>query len=264
MSTNQIPEVQIQKVRVGGEELFQIQFEPSPGVKTFLRGKTEQEVLQKLARSYSEAVQYSERLKKKLTTPQRQSQRSMSEIEKAELGRKIAAGDTSAVEAIVAAALREQAQAEVEAERQNTESRAFLQRHPEFQPCQGNANLMALYMRERGLAWDEFNLDLAYEAIKSQLALKLETTPASSAEPTPRQTKLVADVMASSTDEFEPILQHSKSMNADELRRKLRTDAAWASEFQEALDRKNARRQELINQRNAVVVQQIQKRLGGR
>lgn len=63
--------------------------------------------------------------------------------------------------------------------RQKEVSLDWLMKHPEFNRCQANSQMIASYIKENDLEWTVDNLELAYTAVESQLTPKVvaEATP---------------------------------------------------------------------------------------
>ena len=237
------------------------------GSRTFIRAASQEKLLEKVAGAHASAAVFGARWKSRATRPTQQPARPrLTNIEKAELLQKANAGDVESAEQLFNNHLVEQISAEEETCRQNIASQEFMAENQQFVPCQANAKAMGAYLQARNLEWTVANLQAAFDELSSQNKIALRpVVKAEEPEPVPtaQQSQLAVDVANAAEDGFEPILAHAAKISAEELRQKLNADKQFAADFQAALDRKNQRRQQAIDQRNAVIIKGIEKRLSG-
>jgi hypothetical protein len=201
------------KAAPAGKKKFVIDFQAKDdagnpiGRRTHLEAESQEELNSKWEKSYTEAVKYAERMKKRAEAtptpaPVEKVIPVLTDVQRAELEKEaVESKDTTKADlAKVKLNLddankdRKVAQERTEYERQQKESGSFIAAHPEFFPCEANAKVLADQMK--GKYWTADNLEIAYAEVESKLASRPETN--TSTEPTDAE---VAEAVAAAQAE---------------------------------------------------------------
>jgi hypothetical protein len=145
------------------------------GRRTHLEADTEEEMREKIKKSYAEAVRYAERQKKKkaamvaytpvpllstLTAEERAALET--DINGTDEAKKTLAGMKLHSDELKAQTNESRKQAEYA--RQNNESLLFMKNHvSDFKQCKANADILADYFTQHNLHWSAENLEIAFE-----------------------------------------------------------------------------------------------------
>lgn len=178
------------------------------GGLTHLEADTWEEMSKKQQAAHENAARFAARLERKLSLkPEfKQPQESievLTESQEAELRKNLESKDEAVVTRTKTAlslneARKEQIQARtiLENQKQINAANKFMASHPEYNPCQANGVLLAEYLKAENLEWTFQNLEIAYSALESQMAPRVEAN----AEPMPEVT---AEAIAKAEAELE-------------------------------------------------------------
>jgi hypothetical protein len=111
-------------------------------------------------------------------------------------------------------------------------SRTFQQIHPEFHVCTANAQILAQYISERNLPWTLPNLEEAFAAKKSQLALKASAPITAPVTPVaPKETTMATPTVPATPATTVPSLTKKEiaKWSGKEMREKMEDPAIRAA-----------------------------------
>jgi hypothetical protein len=174
------------------------------GRRTHIEGWTNEEVIEKLKNAHINAVRYAERVKKnqvrsiEVQTQQNQAHQKLQQDE-AEANAAVEAAAKEQDPVKLKDAISKVTKVEKSAEELKQEARRkgqeiadlWMADHKEdFQPCQANAKILSVWLKENNLGLTYENLELAFKATETQLAKPVaqavaEETPAPAASNTP-------------------------------------------------------------------------------
>src|SRR4029077_11635200 len=193
------------------------------GRPTHLEADTPEEMYEKLEKAHVEAVKYAERMKKRASitptpAPTEEPIPVLTEEQLVTLQTDLQSKDEivkakAKVALEINEARKEKLQARVERARSLGQqiSNTFMRQHPEFYPCDANAQVIGDYIKENNLAWTVENLEHAYEELKHKMAPREGGAPPASEPNAPSPEDVAAAEGAKAPAEAEVAEQERKA-----------------------------------------------------